>query len=85
MKVISYIKVSKNAVGELLKNRAVDRIELFPDGRLIVRLLPELTDGSLECSKDDYIVQWENGKFQRFGSVAFLNTLVLNPEKEGYR
>ena len=85
MKVISYIKVSKNVVGELLKNRVVDRIELFPDGRLIVRLLPELTDGSLECSKDDYIVQWENGKFQRFGPVAFLNTLVLNPEKEGYR
>jgi hypothetical protein len=85
MKVSNYIKVNKSAVSELLKSKAVDRIELFPDGRMVVCLLPELTDGSLECSKDDYIVQWENGKFQRFGSVAFQNTLVLDPEKEGYR
>ena len=36
----------------------------------------------LEAVENDYIVQWKNGKYQRFGAVAFDN-LFKTPSEEG--
>lgn len=81
MKVIYNIRVRKENVNELLKLECVHHIELFPDGRIIVHLLPEFTDGKQEVVNDEYIIRWESGKYQRYGATAFMN-LFKNPNKE---
>lgn len=72
MKVVKHIKIRKETVGEILKLDAVETVEMWHDGRIVVRLLPECTDGKCEAMKDEYIVQFKTGKWQRYGNEAFL-------------
>jgi len=81
MKAIYNIRVRKENVNEILKLECVRNVEQFPDGRIIVYLKQEFTDGKTEVNKDEYIVRWENGKYQRYGATAFMN-LYKNPNKE---
>ena len=49
---------------------------------MVVLLKQDYTDGKREVAENDYIVQWKNGKYQRFGAVAFDN-LFKTPSEEG--
>lgn len=81
MKVKKTIRVRKETVNELLKQECVDKIELWHDGNIVVKLLPGYTDGKPELCKGEYIVQFNSGKLQRFVAEA-LQKLLKNPGKE---
>lgn len=82
MKVIYTIRVKKENINELSKLEAVERIFNNEKGRMVVLLKQDFTDGKREVAENDYIVQWKNGKYQRFGAVAFDN-LFKTPSEEG--
>ena len=81
MKAIYNIRVRKENVSEILKLECVRNVELWPNGNIVVYIWPQFTDGKTEVVKDEYIVKWESGKYQRYGSTAFMN-LFKNPNKE---
>lgn len=81
MKAIKHIRIKKETVSELQKLDAVEKVELMPDGEIMVLLKQEATEGRREAFKGEYLVQWENGLWQRFGDAAF-QTLLKNPGKE---
>lgn len=81
MKVKKTIRVRKETVNELLKQECVERVELWHNGNIVVKLLPGYTDGKTELYKGEYLVQFNSGKWQRFGSEAF-QKLLKNPGKE---
>ena len=78
MKVIYSIRIKRDKINELRKLDIVESVDLTTGENIIVRLKPELTDGKLEATKDEYLVQWESGKWQRHGTVAY-DLLCLNP------
>ncbi len=82
MRVIRYIRIKREKVKELLKLDAVERVELWHNGNIVVFLNSEHTEGKKEVMNDEYIVQWENGKWQRYGSEAFQH-LCHNPNEIG--
>ena len=52
------------------------------NGRDITVLLkPERTDGKLEARNGEYLIQWGNKMWQRYGSEA-INLLFKNPGEE---
>ena len=71
MKVKKTIRVRKETVNELLKQECVERVEQWHDGNIVVKLLPGYTDGKPELCKGEYLVQFNSGKWQRFGTEAF--------------
>lgn len=80
MKVKKTIRIRKENIRELKKLECVESIE--QNGMdILVRLKPEHTEGKQEAFKDEYLVQWNSGKWQRFGEAAF-NHLYKNPAKE---
>lgn len=80
MKVKKTIRIRKENIRELKKLECVESIE--QNGRdILVRLKPEHTEEKQEAFKDEYLVQWNNGMWQRFGEAAF-NHLYKNPAKE---
>ena len=80
MKVIKTIRIRKENIGDIRKLECVENV-VEKDGDIKVTLKPEHTDGRLEAVKDEYLVQWGSGKWQRFGEAAF-NHLYKNPAKE---
>lgn len=81
MEVKKTIRVRKETVNELLKQECVERVEQWHDGNIVVKLLPGYTDGKPELRKGEYLVQFNSGKWQRFGAEAF-QKLLKNPGKE---
>lgn len=81
MKVKKTIRVSKETVNDLLKQKCVERVEQLHDGNIVVKLFTGYTDGKTELRKGEYIVQFNSGKWQRFGAEAF-HKLLKNPGKE---
>ena len=80
MKVKKTIRIRKENIRELKKLECVESIE--QNGRdILVHLNPEYTEGKQEAVRDEYLVQWGSGKWQRFGEAAF-NHLYKNPAKE---
>lgn len=82
MKVINHIRIKKETIGEIRKLGAVEKIERTDDGNIIVLLRDECTDGKREAVKGEYLVQFANGKWQRFGDDAF-QRLCHNPSCAG--
>ena len=82
MKVTRHIKIKRETVNEILELDAVERVELWHNGNIIVFLNSAYTNGKREAVKDEYLVQWENGKWQRYGNEAFQN-LYHNPSDSG--
>lgn len=82
MKVTRHIKIKRETVNEILELDAVERVELWHNGNIIVFLNSAYTNGKREAVKDEYLVQWENGKWQRYGNEAFQN-LCHNPNEIG--
>ena len=81
MKVKKTIRVRKETVNDLLKQECVERVDQCHDGNIVVKLFPGYTDGKLELRKGEYLVQFNSGKWQRFGADAF-KKLLKNPGKE---
>lgn len=81
MKVIKHIRIKKETLCEILKLDAVEYAGFLCDGGIVVMLKQEATEGKREAFKDEYLVQFENGKWQRFGETAF-QSLFKNPDKE---
>lgn len=81
MKVKKTIRVRKEAVDDLLKQECVERVEQWHDGNIVVKLFPGYTDGKPELRKGEYLVQFNSGKWQRFGAEAF-QKLLKNTGKE---
>ena len=80
MKVKNTIRISKENINALRNLECVESIE--QNGRdITVRLKPERTDGKLEARKGEYLVQWANKMWQRYGSDA-INLLSKNPGAE---
>lgn len=76
MKVKNTIRISKENIN------ALRNLEIEQNGRdITVRLKPERTDGKLEARKGEYLIQWGNGMWQRYGSEA-INLLFKNPGSE---
>lgn len=80
MKVIKTIRIRRENIGDIRKLECVENV-VEKDGDIKVTLKPEHTDGRLEAVKDEYLVKWKNGKWQRFGETA-INNLYKNPGKE---
>ena len=81
MKVKKTIRVRKETVNDLLRQECVERVELWHDDNIVVKLFPGYTDGKQELRKGEYLVQFNSGKWQRFGAEAF-QKLLKNPGKE---
>ena len=80
MNVKKAIRIRKENICDISKLECVENV-VEKDGDIKVTLKPEHTDGRLEAVKDEYLVQWGSGKWQRFGEAAF-NHLYKNPAKE---
>lgn len=64
MKVKKTIRIRKENIRELKKLECVESIE--QNGRdILVHLNPEYTEGKQEAVRDEYLVQWGSGKWQR--------------------
>lgn len=74
------IRIRKENIRELEKLKCVESIKQNERG-IFVRLNPEYTEGKLEAVKDEYLVQWDSGKWQRFGEIA-ISRISKNPGKE---
>lgn len=71
-KVKKTIRIRKENIRELKKLECVESIE--QNGRdILVRLKPEHTEGKQEAFKDEYLVQWNSGKWQR----SIISTRIL--------
>ena len=81
MKVKKTIRVRKETVNDLLNQECVERVEQWHDGNIVVKLFHGYTDGKPELRKGEYLVQFNSGKWQRFGADAF-QKLLKNPGKE---
>ena len=81
MKVKKTIRVRKETVNDLLKQECVERADQCHDGNIVVKLFPGYTDGKLELRNGEYLVQFNSGKWKRFGAEAF-QKLLKNPGKE---
>lgn len=77
VKVIDSIHVTKANTDRLLALPCVVAVADHGDG-LVVALSKDLTNGSLRANAGDYIVQFSNGMWQRFGIGAYAR-LVKNP------
>ena len=80
MKVIKTIRIRRENVDDIRKLECVENI-IEQDGDIKVTLKPEYTDGRIEAVKDEYLVKWKSGKWQRFGEMP-INNLYKNPGKE---
>lgn len=80
MKVIKTIRIRRENVDDIRKLECVENI-IEQDGDIKVTLKPEYTDGRIEAVKDEYLVKWKSGKWQRFDEMA-INNLYKNPGKE---
>lgn len=81
MKAIKHIRIKKETVSEILRLDAVERVDISHGENITVLLKREFTEGRREAFKGEYLVQWENGLWQRFGDAAF-QILLKNPGKE---
>ncbi len=79
MKVIKSIRITKDTIDALKRLDVVENVSTTPSRDIIVRLRPEFTEGKLEAIKNEYLVQWESGKWQRYGSIAY-DLLFHNPQ-----
>lgn len=78
MKVKKTIRIRKENIRELKKLECVESIE--QNGRdILVHLNPEYTEGKQEAVRDEYLVQWGSGKWQRFGERqrSIISTRIL--------
>lgn len=80
MKVIKTIRIRKENIDDIRKLESVENV-VEKEGGIKVTLKPEYTDGRLEAVKNEYLVKWKSGKWQRFGEMA-INNLYKNPGKE---
>ena len=81
MKVKQYIRIRKDTIDEVSRLDCVERVEYGHNGEIVVLLKPECTKGNRQVRKDEYLVQWKSGLWQRYGSEAF-GRLFKNPGKE---
>ena len=80
MIVKNIIIISKENINALRNLECVENVE--QKGKdITVRIKPERTDGKLEARKGEYLIQWGNGMWQRYGSEA-INLLFKNPGAE---
>ena len=77
MIVVKIIKINRVNLDALSKLDCIEYIKHRADG-LVVRLKEEYTNGSVMLHSEDYLVEFENGLYQRFGSEA-IQRLVKNP------
>lgn len=76
MKVKNTIRISKENINAL-RNQSIEQ-----NGKdITVRIKPKYTDGRLEARKGEYLIQWGNKMWQRYGSDA-INLLFKNPGAE---
>lgn len=80
MKVKNTIRISKENINALRNLECVESVEQSGMD-ITVRLKPEYTDGKLESRKGEYLIQWGNKMWQRYGSEA-INLLFKNPGAE---
>lgn len=77
MKVKNIIRISKENINALRNLECVENVE--QNGKdITVRIKPERTDGKLEARKGEYLIQWGNKMWQRYGSEA-INLLLKIP------
>lgn len=84
MKIVRTIRVRKENLAEISALDCVRRIDIEANGEIIVHLRPESTEGRLTVRKDEYLIQWETGGWQRCGAEA-LNLIYKNPGSEAGR
>lgn len=84
MRIIKTIKIEKGAIAELRKLECVKNVDLSCDGTVIVYLDKEFTNGNQTAMGGDFLCQFANKKWQRFGAEA-LNRTFKNPGKEAGR
>lgn len=77
MKVIKTIKIHRSNLDALNKLDCVEYIKHRTDG-IVVKLKEEYTKGFTILHSEDYLVKFENGLYQRFGSEA-IQRLIKNP------
>lgn len=80
MKVKNIIRISKENINALRNLECVENVE--QNGKdITVRIKSKYTDGRLEARKGEYLIQWGNKMWQRYGSDA-INMLSKNPGAE---
>lgn len=84
MKIINEIKIEESAISRIARLECVERVELWHDGTIMVFLDSKYNNGRQTASNGEYLCQFENGQWQRFGAEA-LNRTFKNPSREGGR
>ena len=81
MKIKKTIKIDKSNIEQISSLECVESFELRHDETVKVRLRAESTNGRQTLATGDYLCQFGNGMWQRFG-VEALNRTFIDPRKE---
>lgn len=84
MRIIKTIKIEKGAMLELQKLECVKSVDLSDGGTVIVYLDDKFTDGKQTAMSGEFLCQFANKKWQRFGAEA-LNRTFKNPGREAVK
>lgn len=80
VKAIKQIKITKFTLGDIKKLECVKNIKTV-DVKVTVYLKKDMTNGRLEANMNQFLVKFQNGMWQVYGSEA-INRLYKNPGKE---
>lgn len=81
MKILKSVRVHKDNLEKLKTLQCLQSVSTSEDGRQVVcRFKDNKTRGSLIARTDDWLVEFETGEWQRYGSEAY-STLVWSPSK----
>ena len=80
MKWTKQIKITEFTLDNIIKLECVESIKTV-DGKVKVYLKKDMTNGRLEANMNQFLVQFQNGMWQVYGTEA-INRLYKNPGKE---
>ena len=80
MKATKQIKITKFTLVNIKKLECLESIKTV-DVKVKVYLKKDMTNGRLEANMNQFLVQFQNGMWQVYGTEA-INKLYKNPGKE---
>ena len=76
MKVTKAIKVEKKNLVDIFNLECVYAITKNDNGKPVINIHSDCTDGRVFAQYGEYICQFENGRWQVFGSISFDNIIM---------
>ena len=76
MKITKAIKVEKKNLVDIFDLECVYAITKNDNGKPVINIRSDCTDGRVFAQYGEYICQFENGRWQVFGSISFGNIIM---------